>query len=190
MSVWAIIPAKCFDRAKSRLAPVASEEKRQAIAEEMFRHVLGVATTHPALAGTLVVTDCDTVDRVAREAGARVTRDAHPGQLGASLDAALREPPGASAAIILMGDLPLITAADVGALAAQLDRNSAVIAPDRADEGTNALAVRLPSPTATAFGRYGSFSEHVRRFPEAAIYRSATIAFDVDTPDDFVRTTG
>jgi 2-phospho-L-lactate guanylyltransferase (CobY/MobA/RfbA family) len=69
-----------------------------------------------------------------------------------------------------------------------LDRAQAVVAPDRVDEGTNALAVRLPLRLQTAFGRTGSYSEHVLRFNAAGLavttVRSATLGFDVDWPQD------
>jgi 2-phospho-L-lactate guanylyltransferase len=189
MTTWAVIPAKCFDRAKSRLAPVASDAERRTLAEAMFQHVLGVATTHGAIAGVLVVTDCDEVDGVARAAGARVNRDARPGLLGASIDAALRElPVEADAAVILMGDLPRLRANDIDSLLMRLAKHSVVIAPDSVPEGTNALALRLPAPVPTAFGMVGSSAEHVRRFAEAGIvhdiYLSSTVQFDVDSPAD------
>jgi 2-phospho-L-lactate guanylyltransferase len=189
MSTWAIIPAKCFERAKSRLAPVLSAPERRRLSENMFRHVLDVALGAPELSGVVVVTECPTVTRLATARGAAVVRDARSGQLGESMDEALRTLPlQATSALILMGDLPHLCPEDVSALLEPLDRAHVVLAPDRVDEGTNALALRLPLRVNTAFGRTGSYAEHLLRFREAAVpaatLRTETLAFDVDWPQD------
>jgi 2-phospho-L-lactate guanylyltransferase len=189
MSTWAVIPAKCFERAKSRLAPRLSAPERRALAEGMFRHVLGVAMGHPSIAGVLVITECPTVTRVARASGARVLRDAPSGQLGESVDAALAAMPlDAEAALVLMGDLPHLREEDITLLLGPLPDADVVLAPDRVREGTNALALHLPGRFATAFGNVNSFSTHLRRFLDAglvaAVRESASLGFDVDLPAD------
>ena len=62
-----------------------------------------------------------------------------------------------------------------------------VIAPDRREEGTNALLVRPPNAIAFAYGA-SSFDAHRRQAQERsipiAVYRSPTLALDLDVPDD------
>ena len=43
MSVWALVPAKAFERGKSRLAPALDDAARAAFARSLFDHVLGDA---------------------------------------------------------------------------------------------------------------------------------------------------
>ena len=189
MRAWAIIPAKCFERAKSRLAPALSAPERRALAEEMFRTVLAAALGSTRIDGALVITECPTVTRLAVAAGARVIADAPAGLLGDSVDAAVAAlPTGARAAVVLMGDLPGLTTGDVDALLDRLQGSQVVLAPDRQQEGTNALALHLPPAIQTAFGRRDSFSEHLRRCRDAQIetatLTTAALAFDVDWPED------
>jgi 2-phospho-L-lactate guanylyltransferase len=188
MKVWAVIPAKAFDTAKSRLSPLLSPREREALAEEMFDHVLATCVRSPSIVGLQIVTTCPKITKRAQEMGARTSHDVD-GLLGDSIDAGLAAlPPGAIGALVVMADLPHLTVADLEALAEGLDDAPLVVAPDREDEGTNALAIRVPAPVRTAFGRRDSFSEHLKRAAEARqavlIHRSATLGFDVDWPQD------
>ena len=62
-----------------------------------------------------------------------------------------------------------------------------VVAPDRREEGTNALLVKPPGLIEFAFG-VGSFARHLRLAAQAGAhvreYRSPTLALDVDLPED------
>jgi 2-phospho-L-lactate guanylyltransferase len=97
---------------------------------------------------------------------------------------------GASGIIVLFGDLPLLTGADVR----NLVRRDApvVLAPDRHGAGTNALVVRLGrSGKGRSFTFHfgaGSYAAHVdeahRLGLEAATSISFGTAFDLDTPED------
>jgi 2-phospho-L-lactate guanylyltransferase len=64
-----------------------------------------------------------------------------------------------------------------------------VIAPCRREEGTNALLLRPPDFIEVAFGP-GSFKEHQRlaqvRGLNPLIYRSPSLALDLDWPEDLV----
>src|SRR5258708_12493359 len=55
MNIWAIIPVKPFNRAKSRLAQVLSAEQRVALSEKMFLHSLALLSTSKHIGGVLVV---------------------------------------------------------------------------------------------------------------------------------------
>ena len=96
---------------------------------------------------------------------------------------------GASAVLVVPGDLPQLLAEDVAALLA-LDGAGprVVIAPDRHETGTNALLVRPPGWLAYAFGQ-GSFQAHQALAAEAraavSVLRRPGLAFDLDTPEDW-----
>lgn len=115
----------------------------------------------------------------------------------ASLNAALTQATawaadqGASAVLILPADLPLVTATDVAALwqASQhlYSALAMVIAPDRWDQGTNALLVRPPGALHYQFGT-NSFQRHCEQARQLGmawhVQRSPGLDLDVDIPDD------
>lgn len=192
--VWALVPAKSFDRGKSRLRPALSDGARVAFARALFDHVLGALTASRVLDGILVATDSPTVAEAARALGAAVRPDA----LGATtlaqvIDGGLGEltEGGARTALVLMADLPRLLPDDVRALLAAAESHEVVIA--RAADGhhTNALALSPPGCIATAFGRADSFEAHLAAARAAAlavaVIENPRLAFDVDGPEDHAR---
>jgi 2-phospho-L-lactate guanylyltransferase len=193
--VWALVPAKGFDRGKSRLAPALSDDARAAFARQLFDHVLAVLTASQALDGVLVATDAAEVAAAARAHGALVRMDAPDAaaRLATVVDAGLVElaERGARAALVLMADLPRLVPDDVRVLVAALDDHDVVAA--RADDGrhTNALGVAPPTCLRTAFGQTDSFAAHLAAAAAAglrvAVVDNARVAFDVDGPEDHAR---
>lgn len=191
MSIWAIVPVKPFTRAKSRLASVLSEADRAALSREFLEHALRVLAQVPAIAQSLVVSRDAAALALARAHGAATV--AEPARLGlnAALTLATRvaREAQAGAVLVLPTDLPLLTAADVAQLAAEDNgwQPLVAIAPDRHDQGTNALLLRPPDLLPYAFGE-GSFSRHLdlarRTEARVRICRLPGAALDVDVPED------
>lgn len=187
----AIVPVKCFQRGKSRLASALAPTARMRLARGLFERVVGVLGACPELSEILVVTDCVEVAALARRRGAIACVTSLP--LRAGVDAALTvlAGRGAEGALVLMADLPQIEARDVSDLARLLHAHELVVAPDERDEGTNALALRPRGGMATCFGAADSFSRHLARARAhslgVAVYRNPRLAFDVDTPRDLAR---
>ena len=122
------------------------------------------------IAGIAVATDSDDVAEAAIAHGASVIFDPpkHGGpsfaailDRGLDLLAAL----GAGAAAVVMADLPRLVSDDVAALIAGLDGADVVLAPDRYQLGTNALALALPASLATCFGHGDSYARHLAPLP-------------------------
>ncbi len=189
MSVWAVLPQKSFDRGKSRLKPALSDHARRDFARALFEHVLDVLGG--AVDGILVCTDSPEVADVAMQQKARVLFDAPSATtLAAIVDAGLNElaSRGAGSALVLMADLPRLTAADVRHLIAPLAAYDLVMV--RAQDGrhTNALAISPPGCLPTSFGRADSFEAHIRTARAArlrvCVLENAHVAFDVDDPQD------
>src|SRR5258708_13210143 len=67
MNIWAIIPVKPFNRAKSRLAQVLSAEQRVALSEKMFLHSLALLSTSKHIGGVLVISPDTKVLGLARD---------------------------------------------------------------------------------------------------------------------------
>ncbi|MEM9491252.1 MAG: 2-phospho-L-lactate guanylyltransferase [Myxococcota bacterium] len=196
MKPWAVVPAKSFARAKTRLELPAPD--RALLARALLAHVLDTLGASSELAGIAVVTDSDEVAALADARSAAVVRDrpdldrsARPGGLGAIIDGALGEIAalGARAAIVVMADLPELSARDVAALAATLRECPVAVAPDRRDRGTNALGLAPIDVMPTCFGHDDSFRRHLdrargRELP-CAVRRSRGLGFDIDLPDDY-----
>lgn len=190
MSIWAIIPVKPLNRAKSRLSHVLSPEERQQLAEMMFRRVLEVVRTVPQVMGTLVVSRDSKAIGIARDYGARTVQESGTPELNLALMRATQVIMRwkVSATLILPADLPLIAGEDIAGIIemGQAER-SMVVATDKHQDGTNAMLLRPPGLIEYAYGP-GSYRRHVElgRAAGAIVktYHSERLSLDIDMPDD------
>lgn len=98
---------------------------------------------------------------------------------------------GAHQVLVILADLPFFSAGTVREVAqrarAAEARPYVLLAPDRAEQGTNVLLLRPADALPFAFG-LESLSRHTALARERGIepdfYRSAATSFDVDTPAD------
>lgn len=196
MNAWAVVPAKCFSRSKSRLAPVLPPGARAALARALFGAVIDSIARAEALAGAVVVTDSDEVARCAVRAGARVVRDPAGARLAAVVDAGVEAAArlGADAAVVCMADLACASPAGLAEVVDRLAAADVVAVPDPARAGTSVLALRPPRAMPSCFGHADSFERHQRsararglRFAEL---RDSALGFDVDTPADLAALCG
>ncbi len=189
--ICVIVPVKPFRRAKSRLSPVMSKPVRAALARALLSHTLDVLSFCDVRFATCVVSRDITALDLARRRGAVALAESESG-LNAALSQARAwaSAHGAQAVLVLPADLPLLTPADIAAmLGLGREPRSVVIAPDMRGEGTNALLMHPPDALHFAFGPQ-SFYEHCAQaetFLALHIYRSPTIALDLDTPVDLKR---
>ncbi len=214
--VLAIVPARLGADAKQRLASVLPPEARRRLAMAMLEDVLAALAASSGVGSILVAAgDADALD-LALRCGALWLEEPIGGLgLNAALARALNLQPtlppragvgaysGAGAdgagtsfragpALIVMGDVPLLEAADVDLMLDQLHRDgpAAIAAVSRDGTGTNALALSDPSLFAPAFGPF-SLARHRAaatlggiRWAELALPR---VALDIDTPEDLLR---
>ncbi|MCA9627884.1 MAG: 2-phospho-L-lactate guanylyltransferase [Myxococcales bacterium] len=188
MNLWAIVPVKAFDAAKSRLGPSLDPRERADFARRLFDHVSTELSRHPDVAQVLIVSNSAAVRVHATERGLLALPDPpHAHGLAAVIDGALAHASdnGASHGLVLMGDLPRLSQRSLSLLTDGLRSSSQIIAPDRHEIATNALGLRLPVSAGTAFGSGKSLEVHLARFPEALVVRDPELAFDVDDPSDF-----
>lgn len=195
MEICVVIPVKPFRRAKSRLSPVMSRPVRAALARSLLSRTLDtLASCNLPLVACVVSRDMTALD-LARRRGAVVLAESESG-----LNAALSQARvwalahGAQALLVLPADLPLLAPADICAmLDLGCEPRSVVIAPDARGEGTNALLLRPPDALNFAFGPQ-SFYEHCAQAETCPlalhVYRSPTIALDLDTPADWKQVAG
>lgn len=188
MKTGVVIPAKDFDRAKSRLSSCLDDELRASLARDLLERCLA-AVSEAGFDFVLVLTDGDTVERLALDRGALVLRDAGPLPLASLIDAGLGAlwGLGVERAVVLMADLPFVDAAALSTIVNLLDDTDAVVAPDHRNEGTNALAVRLPAPK-TQFGHDDSLKRHLALpvFRAPRLLPVAALSLDLDDASDYV----
>lgn len=187
MDLCVIIPVKPFREAKQRLAPVLNPAGRAQLAERMFRHVLGVASTFFGAPKVLVVSRSSDVLAIAQHEGAQGLPERSTSGLNAALTEAMRFALtlGTSRSLILASDLPLLRRDDL----AEMAKHNSAIAPDRHFRGTNALLWPATSPV--EFGE-NSFARHQAIAQNAAfqphIITRAGLTHDVDVPEDLIGT--
>ena len=196
MRVWAVVPAKSFARAKSRMQGALEPSARRELARALLEGALRACTGCSALSGTLVTTDGDDVAQLAARHRVEVVRDAtrkaRPARLSSIVDAALvaARARGATHAVVLMGDLPLVRARDLAELVHALREHAVVVVPDAQRRGTGALGLRLDRPAKTCFGNPDSFMRHVAMARAQGVvpcvHVQPRLARDLDAPGDHV----
>jgi 2-phospho-L-lactate guanylyltransferase len=155
MNIWAIIPVKPFNRAKSRLAPILSPEQRAALAEHMFRHSLEILSSVKQIGGVLVVSRDTKALGIAHDYHVQTVHESGTPELNAALLRASQVIglQGADGVLVLPADVPFVNAEDIEQLL-HLGRynTTVVLAPDRHEDGTNALVVNPPGFIPFAYG--------------------------------------
>ena len=174
-----LVPVKAFHRAKLRLAPALSPERRQDLARSMATQVIHSAGRLPAA----VVCDDEGVAEWAVSLGATVIWE--PGRgLNRAVEEGVRQLRdwGVTMVVVAAGDLPLAT--DLAWIAGF---EGITLVPDRRGDGTNVIG--LPAATAFTFSYGpGSFSRHLEHSRQLGVavrvVRSPSLAWDVDVPED------
>lgn len=196
MNVYALMPVKGFRNAKQRLTPLLNSAAREVLAEAMFRDVLRQVRAARGLAGTFVVTADDKVAGIAALAGAEVIRERGENGETAAVDFARlkMKNAGCEAALILPGDMPLVRAADIEQVLAQVSMDAAapfaLLVPSHDRKGTNALLLAPPDIIKLRFG-YDSFTYHMSQVTAQGLpirfIENEHIALDIDEPRDLER---
>jgi len=188
---WAVVPVKGFDEAKRRLADVLSAPDRAAFAEAMLRQVLQTLMATAGLGGVLVVTADQRAASLALHFGAEVLEDLGEGTNAAvvrGLDSLMSR--GRHAAVVVPGDVPLMTPAEIDEVLARGREHAVVLVPATRDGGTNLLLTRPPGLFAPCFGpdSFARRRESARALGiEPCVLRLDGLGLDIDTSDDLER---
>jgi 2-phospho-L-lactate guanylyltransferase len=189
---YALVPVKDLTQAKARLASLLSPAERFSLAAAMLDDVIAAlrqASTVERVA--LVTSDAYALALAAQWGFEVVDEGAGRGETGAvELAVKVCRERGASSLVVIPGDLPLLTAADVDCVMEHGRRYDVVIAPSWDSRGTNAILLRPPDALRLRFGSW-SFFPHVKQAKRKGlsykVVRLPRIALDVDTPEDLVR---
>jgi 2-phospho-L-lactate/phosphoenolpyruvate guanylyltransferase len=189
MSIIAVLPIKGFAHAKQRLAGELDAGPRRALAEAMCADVLVALRRAKLVDEILVVSGDPNAQQLGATNGASVVVDDREGHnVAASLGVARAVELGATRALLVPGDCPLLDPAELdGLLSREVESPSALIVPDRHGTGTNALLLTPPDSLTPAFGpdscpRHIANAELAGTHPEVVDVPS--LALDIDTPED------
>jgi 2-phospho-L-lactate guanylyltransferase len=183
------VPVKDLASAKQRLAGALTREQRHALARAMLEDVLDVLEGALPGATRLVTRDAE-VMALARGRGIPcLVEDANRGHTEAVAFAqadAVRE--GARAFVTIPGDVPCVTAREIGdLLAAGADEPTVALVPSLSGFGTNAALLAPPSAMPLKFGE-PSFDNHLlaarQRGLHPRVLRLPGLGLDVDTRED------
>jgi 2-phospho-L-lactate guanylyltransferase len=188
----ALVPLKDLVQAKSRLAGLLRPSERRALAQAMVEDVLSVLSRHPGIDRVTLVSDDPgagllankyAIDYLAENAlgcsGLNAVVQLVSTRLLADSDDTL---------LVLHGDLPLLTGADISAvLQCQRQLGGLVIGCDQLGAGTNLLAFTAQSAPRFCFG-VDSCANHLASARSAGVpvqvLRRPGIGLDVDEPGD------
>ena len=193
LAIWAVLPVKNTVDAKQRLMPVLAPGERQALFTAMLRDVLTALAGSRLLSGIVVLTRDAKAAAMAKEHGAEVVaepaNDGHSSAIARGAEYLIGQ--GRQAMLALPGDIPLLTSAEVDALAASLTTSPGFsIAPSSDEFGSNGLLASPPDLVEFAFGD-DSFRPHLARARAAGVQPTILdldgFALDVDQPDDLRR---
>ena len=193
--ILAVVPVRGSSSAKTRLAPLFTEDERLALVWAMLQRLVGEINASGAVDQTLIVTRDERAVRshvAPRDTLAVLQQDPTAHGLNGGLEVARKWAiaNGYDVRLVLPGDLPLIDADDIRTLA-EAD-GTLVVASDRGDGGTNAIRLDLRSPLASRFRfRMGpaSLAHHIDEASQlsepANVILLPGVAHDLDSPEDW-----
>jgi 2-phospho-L-lactate guanylyltransferase len=190
MALWAIVPVKPLRLGKSRLAKVFTPEERVDLNRHLLSNTLDTLNNIPEIEQVLVVSRDQAALSLAREMGAKTVQENGDPDLNIALTRAtiVAKTYSTRGVLIVPADLPLITCEDVYTLLARIGQPPVVVvAPDRHNQGTNALLI---CPAGLIEYEYGpdSFQKHCELAKKVGarleVCELPSLALDLDIPDD------
>lgn len=186
--VGAVVPVKRLGYALGRLSGVLDRGERRVLQSAMLGDVLAALAGSSRIGEIVVVTSDPRARAVAESVGARTVADHDPPEgINAAVSRGV-EALSSRSALVVVSDLPLLTAADVDHLVGAAPAGDAVVLARSEDgTGTNAMLITPPAALVPQLGP-GSLARHLAQASavglRAEVVSHPGIALDVDTPDD------
>ncbi|GMG88366.1 2-phospho-L-lactate guanylyltransferase [Biformimicrobium ophioploci] len=208
--MWALLPLKEFAAAKQRLSPVLSQRERAALAQAMAEDVLAELRDHPAIENILLVSNEPSGRQLARQFGAEFLSESglHARGLNQAVKAGVQvlAERGVDNVMVVHGDLPLISAAEIDELVrahfgngfgkkaddsegSGMSEKALTLVSDTAGEGTNCLICNTAIEMQYSFGP-NSLAAHLdaaaRIGLDARVVPLPGFGCDIDAPTDLL----
>ncbi|HJM52847.1 MAG TPA: 2-phospho-L-lactate guanylyltransferase [Dehalococcoidia bacterium] len=185
------MPMKPIAESKTRLAPALSDDLRVIVSLGMLVRVVAAATDTVGVEDVVVYGGDEAVCLACQRLGAGWRPDP-----GLGLNGCMRvgfsdaREEGPTHGLFLPADLPLITPDELSVFISAGIDEPVTIAPDLAEDGTNALLIALTTTFPTLLGE-ASFGKHVKQAEQHGVghvvHRSDGIGLDIDTGADLER---
>jgi len=184
----AIIPAKDFQRGKSRLAGVLKEKIRINLQRWMLNNVLESVTNCNLIDNTVVVSDSIDVLNIASQFNTEtINSNSHDLNIDLGKGIEWAKKGNAKSILIIPSDLPLIEKDSVTKIIEKGIKLSSVVITPSSDGGTNSLFFLSKKIPKLSFGE-NSFKKHwegyVKKKIDIVSYENESLSFDLDTPDN------
>ncbi len=190
--LWAVVPIRGLETAKTRLGEGLDPEERLELVTSLLRRTLRAARDAAAIEGTVVVTMDPAAAGLAKSYGAIGLVERAPG-LNPAIEAgrSLAVARGATAILVLPADIPGVAPAALDAVAGRARGQGGgvvVVVPDQHGAGTNALLVSPPGLIAPHFGEDSrqAHAAAARQAGAALVEVGGPLSLDVDTPADLL----
>ncbi|MDB5968629.1 MAG: 2-Phospho-l-lactate Guanylyltransferase,CofC [Hydrocarboniphaga sp.] len=190
--MWAVVPLKSPERAKTRLAGMLSPAQRRQLLFVLAERVIRALQATRGVDEVAIVTASTEVATFAAGLGARTIMQPAETGTAAAFAAAVQalRPQRLPQLLMIAGDLPLVS---TPALERLVTAGSAgpgvVVVPDRHFVGTNALLCSPPQSLTPCFGS-DSFRRHLAAARAAGLQTQVlpieALSLDLDYPEDLV----
>jgi 2-phospho-L-lactate guanylyltransferase len=166
-------------------------KQRHSMYFTLARRIITALRDVPMVRDIVVVTSSAEVEIFAGQLGVRVMHQMRDEGINSACAAAIASSSavGITNALIVSGDLPVVTSKSITALlqASDLQHPGMTIVPDRHHLGTNALVCTPADAIQLHFGP-NSLAEHLRTARElglpSRVFESGELALDIDEPED------
>ncbi|MGH7963621.1 MAG: 2-phospho-L-lactate guanylyltransferase [Candidatus Binatia bacterium] len=190
---FVLVPMKALAWGKSRMSPLLSEAARRRLSRAMLTDVVTVALRTPTVEEVVVVSSDATVLTLARQLGALAVDEEYPrgltGAVNVGTEFCLHQ--GATALLVLLSDLPLVTSEEIASLFRQINGSPEIIlVPCKEGDGTNALLRVPPAVIAPCFGGPSLAAHQTAARHQGVPCRVVEVpgmAFDLDSIEDLRR---
>jgi 2-phospho-L-lactate/phosphoenolpyruvate guanylyltransferase len=191
MKIFAILPVKRFENAKTRLSSILDMDDRILLSSLMLEDTVKILSSVRSLTQVVIVSADRRAEEMATKHGVTFLREEKEKGVNSAVAMAdlysIRE--AAEATVVIPQDLPLLDPIEVSKACqlAETESRCIVICPSLRYDGTNMLLRKPPSVIATFYDN-DSYNMHVKAalklgIPVKALF-SKSVMYDIDTPED------
>ncbi len=193
--VWAIVPLKPLELAKKRLSAVLQHSERQLLMRAMVQDVVAALKASAGIDGILLVSRAKEAADLAATLGVAHWQESLHADLSEAVQQAsewLTRIHRARATLVIPGDVPLVTAEEIGSLLkrGRTDGKTLVLVPDQNNEGTNCVFSCPPNLIPYHYDGC-SFKPHQKAAEKLGlapvIVHQPGIELDIDLPRDLTQ---